>query len=126
GVTYQDAARITKANAIRLFGLPAELRPEIVYGIRKTLYLCITNRCTNDCYYCERCHDYMVMGHFLRLDHEPTAAELLERIDNPLEVHEIVLSGLGEPTLRWDVCLEVARTLRQRGARVRLNTNGQG
>ncbi|MCL5269278.1 MAG: YchF/TatD family DNA exonuclease [bacterium] len=125
-LSYQDAARLTKTNAIRLFRLPSPIAPEIAYSIRKTLYLCITNRCPNDCYFCQRCTDYMVMGHFLKLEEEPTAGQLLELIDNPAGYHEIVLSGLGEPTMRWDVCLETARRLKERGARVRLNTNGLG
>lgn len=125
-LSYQDAARITKNNAVRLFSLPEEIRPEIAYSIRKDLFLCITNRCSNECYFCQRCTDYMVMGHFLKLEHEPSAGELLERINDPQAYHEIVLSGLGEPTVRWDVCLETARKLKERGANVRLNTNGQG
>jgi TatD DNase family protein len=126
GLSYQDAARVTKTNAIRLFNLPERLQPEIAYAIRKTLYLGITNRCPNECYYCQRCSDYLVMGHFLKLEQEPAASELLERIEEPGQWREIVLSGLGEPTMRWDVCMEVARALRRRGARVRLNTNGLG
>jgi TatD DNase family protein len=125
-LNYQDAARITKTNAIRLFSLPEEIEPEIAYAIRKTLYLCITNRCPNECYFCQRCNDYMIMGHFLKLEEEPTAEQLLERIQDLESYHEIVLSGLGEPTLRWDVCRELARRLKGKGARVRLNTNGQG
>ncbi len=125
-VSYQDAARITKANAISLFGLPEPLQPQPLYSIRRTLYVCMTNRCPNECYYCQRHDDYMVMGHFLRLDHEPEPDELIQRIDSPQDYREIVLSGLGEPTLRWEACLEVARRLREQGARVRLNTNGLG
>ena len=124
--TFQDAARSTRTNAIRLFGLPAQLEPEVVYSVRRTLYVGITNRCPNECYYCQRRHDYIIMGHFLKLDHEPSAEELVERIEAPEQYREIVLSGLGEPTLRWEVCLELARLLKQRGARVRLNTSGQG
>lgn len=126
GVSYQDAARITRANAIRVFGLPQEIAPEIVYSIRRTLYVSVTNRCTNRCYHCQRCSDYMVMGHLLKLDHEPEVNELLAAIGSPSEYDEIVVSGLGEPTIRWDVCLGLARELKHRGARVRLNTNGLG
>lgn len=127
GYTYQDAARITKSNTIRCFGLAAVAPvPAASYAIRQTLYLCLTNRCSNECYFCQRCSDYMVQGHFLKLDHEPTAAELLEHAGDTGSYREVVLSGLGEPTLRWDVVLETARGLKARGARVRLNTNGQG
>lgn len=126
GVSYQDAARITKINAARLFSLPLELDPEIAYAIRKTLYVAVTNRCTNRCYHCQRCSDYMVMGHFLKLEAEPSAAELVEAIGDPSLWQEIVISGLGEPTMRWDVCRELARGLKEQGATVRLNTNGLG
>ncbi len=126
GLSFQDAARITKANAVRVFDLPRRIDATLTYQIRKTLYLCITNRCTNDCYFCQRCSDYMVMGHFLQLGEEPEAQQLLDRIEDPQAYHEIVLSGLGEPTLRWDVCLETARRLKEQGSRVRLNTNGCG
>jgi len=125
-LSYQDTARLTKANAIRLFGLARRLTPEVAYTIRRTLYLCITNRCPNECYFCQRLSDYILMGHFLKLDHEPSAQQLLEQIEDPSSYHEIVLSGLGEPTVRWNVCRELARRLKERGARVRLNTNGQG
>jgi TatD DNase family protein len=37
----------------------------------------------------------------------------------------VVFCGFGEPLLRWDVVREVARELKARGARVRINTNGQ-
>ena len=126
GLSYQDVARVTKANAIRLFELDEAIEPKIAYRICRTLYLCITNRCPNECYFCERCHDYMVMGHFLKLDDEPTAEELIQGIDDVAQYGEVVLSGLGEPTMRWDVCLETARRLKELNARVRLNTNGLG
>lgn len=125
-LSYQDTARITKTNAIRLFDLPARLKPSITYAISKTLYVSITNQCPNDCYYCQRCSDYIVMGHLLKLDHEPSAEELLEHIETPSQYREIALSGLGEPTMRWEVCMALARRLKEAGARVRLNTNGQG
>jgi TatD DNase family protein len=126
GLTYQDAARITKTNAIRIFGLPLEIEPEALYQIRKTLYVCVTNHCTNRCYHCQRCSDYIVMGHLLKLDHEPGAAELLDRVGDPTVYDEVAISGLGEPTMAWEVCVELAAGLKARGANVRLNTNGLG
>lgn len=125
-VKYQDAARVTKTNAIRLYNLPSDPVPAIAYPIRESLFLGITNECINNCIFCKKCADYMVMGHYLKLRTEPSVEELIDNIGDPLEFREIVLSGLGEPTFRWNVCLEVARILKDKGARVGLNTSGQG
>lgn len=126
GFTYQDVARITTANAVRLYGMKDEAAPEIAYSVRRRMYLNITNRCTNDCCFCERTTDYKVFGHYLKLDGEPTAQEILNAIEEPERFEEFVICGLGEPTLRLDVVLEVARALKEKGVRVRLNTNGHG
>ncbi|MGM0771218.1 MAG: TatD family nuclease-associated radical SAM protein, partial [Halobacteriota archaeon] len=37
---------------------------------------------------------------------------------------EVVFTGFGEATLRFDVLLEITRWLRERGVRTRLDTNG--
>ena len=42
----------------------------------------------------------------------------------PIRYKEIVFCGLGEPTLRLDVLLQVARQLKQQGAKIRLNSDG--
>ena len=50
GLTIEDVARITTLNACRLFGIGEEdLTARIAYPIRRSLYLNITNRCTNAC-----------------------------------------------------------------------------
>jgi TatD DNase family protein len=126
GLTYQDAARMTKTNAIRALGLPTAIEPEAVYATRRTLFVSVTDRCTNRCHHCARCSDYLVNGHLARLEKDPLAGELLEKVGDPTAYEEVAIGGLGEPTLRWDVCREVARELKRRGARVRLATNGLG
>lgn len=126
GVKYQDAARITKSNTIKLFGIPEQLDPTVAYPIRETLYVAVTNQCTCDCYFCQKCMDYLVMGHLLKLDHEPSVDELMQKIEDPTQYREIVISGLGEPTMRWGICKDLAMRLKKKGARVRLNTNGHG
>jgi len=124
GFTYQDVARITTCNARRLYGLPEQAAPALAYAIRRRIYLNVTNRCTNDCCYCERNGDYHLYGHYLKLPGEPSAEALLAAIQEPERYEEFVICGLGEPTLRLDVVLELARALKGRGFRVRLNTNG--
>lgn len=126
GFEYRDVARITTANTRRLYGLRETSEAEIAYSLRKRLYLNVTNRCTNACGHCERNTDYMLFGHWLRLPGEPSARELLDAIESPERYEEFVICGLGEPTLRLDVVLEVARELSAKGRRVRLNTNGHG
>lgn len=126
GFTYQDAARITTRNALNLYKIADDPAPQLVYSLRKRLYLNVTNRCTNDCCYCERNASYMLYGHYLKLPGEPTSREILNAIEEPERFEEFVICGLGEPTLRLDVVLELAKELKSRGYRVRLNTNGHG
>lgn len=127
GVTVSDIARITTLNAKRLFKI-GEItdKGEIAYKIRDNLYLNITNRCTNRCDFCVRFQTDYVKGHNLRLREEPSVDEIINAIDNPKSYKEIVFCGLGEPLLRLNVVKEVARWIKERGGRVRINTNGHG
>lgn len=127
GVSLEDVARITTLNAARLFGLGEVSREgAISYRIRDSLYLNITNRCTNACSFCVRFYTDYVKGHMLRLEHEPSVAEIESSIGDPLEYKEIVFCGYGEPLIRLDVVKEVASWVKSRGGRVRINTNGHG
>jgi TatD DNase family protein len=125
-LTFEDLERITTLNACRLFRLGKRFAPKIAYPIRDSLYLNITNRCSNDCIFCVRNHTDFVKGHNLRLDHEPADEEVIQSIDHLNRYREVVFCGYGEPTVRLDLLKEVARYLKDRGAEVRLNTNGQG
>ncbi|MEW6587006.1 MAG: TatD family hydrolase [Nitrospirota bacterium] len=127
GVTLEDAARVTTLNAERLFGI-GEVSPEgeITYKIRNNLYLNITNRCTNRCGFCIRFQSNFVKGHNLRLSHEPSEEELKMEIGDPSRYQEIVFCGYGEPLLRLDLVKNLAAWIKQRGGRVRINTNGHG
>ncbi len=127
GVSTGDIARITSLNARRLFGIgEAPPRGRIAYRIRDSLYLNITNRCTNACSFCVRFHSDYVKGHYLRLDHEPGLQELKEAIGDPSAYREVVFCGYGEPLLRLDLVKALAGWIKDRGGRVRINTNGQG
>ncbi len=128
GLTQDDVARITSVNARLLFGLPVEEETAIVYRIRNSLYVNVTNRCTNRCVFCPRSTNPRVKGHWLGLkeDAEPDASRIIAAIGNPMKYDEVVFCGFGEPTLRLEVVLEVARWVKARGGRTRLNTNGQG
>ncbi|MDD5422465.1 MAG: YchF/TatD family DNA exonuclease, partial [Candidatus Omnitrophica bacterium] len=65
GLSKDDIARITTHNACRLFGLEAPEPSRIAYEIRDSLYLNITNRCTNACDFCIRNRTSFVKGHNL-------------------------------------------------------------
>ena len=126
GLTLQDVARITTLNAERLFAIGC--RPQhaaIAYRIRNSLYLNVTNRCSNHCSFCAKWGDFTVKGHFLKLDHEPSLAEVLDAVGDPREYDEVVFCGYGEPLLRLDLVKEVAAVLKRLGCTVRVNTDGQ-
>ena len=126
GVTLADVARFTTANAISLFGLAPPAPGGITYAIRHSLYLNLTNRCTNACVFCQRQTFPVVMGHNLKLDHEPSLREVLLATREADHYEEVVFCGYGEPLLRLELVKEVVRELKRRGLKVRLNTNGLG
>jgi len=126
GLTIDDVARITTLNAFNLFGIgDVDMTSKIAYRIRDSLYLNITNRCTNACIFCAKFKDFTVKGHHLRLEHEPTTAQVLAAIGDPCLYQEVVFCGYGEPLIRLDLIKEVATWLKQKGIRVRINTDGQ-
>lgn len=126
-VSFEDVARITTLNARRLFGIgPLAGEGEVAYKIRDSLYLNITNRCTNRCSFCVRTYSDFVKGHNLRLRSEPTVEQLREAIGNPRQYPEVVFCGYGEPLLRLDLVKDLSSWIKRQGGRVRINTNGQG
>ncbi|ODA43306.1 putative deoxyribonuclease YcfH [Thermodesulfovibrio sp. N1] len=126
GVTVEDIDRITTVNVNKLFHIGDLPRCEIAYKIRDTLYLNVTNRCTNICKFCVRFHTDYVKGHNLRLEREPSAEELIEAVGDPKKYKEIVFCGYGEPFLRLDIIKKVAKWIKDKGGKVRINTNGHG
>jgi len=126
GISYEDMDRITTLNAKRLFGLLAPGEGQIAYKIRDSLYLNITNRCTNQCSFCIRYQSDFVKGHNLRLGSEPTEKEIITAVGDPSAFSEVVFCGYGEPTLRLDLVKSVAAWVKSRGGLIRLNTNGHG
>jgi TatD DNase family protein len=126
GLSVNDVARITSRNCFNLFGIgEIESSTKIAYPIRDSLYLNITNRCTNSCVFCSKFGDFVVKGHDLRLEHEPSAAEVIHAIGDPSDYKEIVFCGYGEPLLRLELIKEVAAWLKRQGARIRINSDGQ-
>lgn len=97
----------------------------IAYTLNGNCYLNVTNRCTLRCAFCPKFNkQWTVRDYALRLAREPTVVEMLEAVGDPARYKEIVFCGLGDPGLRIYECLHVGRKLRERGATVRMNTDG--
>ena len=102
--------------------------PSIVYWLGEKLYLNITNRCPNNCYFCFRKYKTGIGGFNLRLTSEPSAADVVKQTASVLakkQAGEIVFCGFGEPLTRLDTVLDVTRQLKTASVPpIRINTNG--
>ena len=102
----------------------------ITYTIKNSLYVNMTNHCTNRCVFCVRDQHGGGSDAFpnLWLEREPTVAEVLADLASYNSLNrfeEIVFCGFGEPTCRLYDMLEVCRWLRESTATpIRVNTNG--
>ncbi len=126
GLSLEDVARITTKNVRDLFGIRLwDQSTKIAYMIRNSLYLNITNRCSNRCSFCAKFDDFTVKGHNLLLDGEPSFEEVMAAVGNPQGIDEVVFCGYGEPLIRLDLVKQVASELKRRGHSIRVNTDGQ-
>ncbi len=102
----------------------------ITYELGSSLYVNITNRCSNACTFCVRNkHDTVNGKDNLWLDREPTIDEIktdFKRRDLS-EYDAVVFCGYGEPMMRADVVIEIAKWLKKNhpDIKIRINTNGQ-
>ncbi|WP_407282386.1 TatD family nuclease-associated radical SAM protein [Methanolobus sp. WCC1] len=109
-----------KENTIPMF------EGTISYEAFGNLYLNITNQCSAKCTFCIREGCDGVYGYNLRLSREPTEQEIISDLkkhdlDN---FKEVVFTGFGEPTCRFDTVLHITEWLNKKGMHVRLDTNG--
>jgi cyclic pyranopterin phosphate synthase len=105
-------------------------KPSVVYWLDNSLYLNITNRCSNNCYFCLRRSKKGIREFNLKLIKEPTREDVIEEIGkviNRKNWSEVVFCGFGEPLERLDLVLEVTRWVKKHFWKiVRVDTNGQG
>jgi TatD family-associated radical SAM protein len=103
--------------------------PSIVYWLGENLYLNITNRCSNDCYFCFRKYKNGIDRFNLKLTSEPSTADIVKQTTSLLrkkQWKEIVFCGFGEPLTRLDTVLDVTEQLKTTSSLpIRINTNGQ-
>jgi len=112
--------------------MPEAKEPSLVYWLGKNLYLNITNKCNNNCYFCIRNFKEGVGGFNLRLNKEPSADEVVSALQNFINLQnwdEIVFCGFGEPMERLDCIKEVCTWIKKyygKATIIRIDTNGHG
>ena len=95
------------------------------YLIGQNLYINLTNKCDNHCGFCIRNNNDGINDYKLWLDNEPTVDEVIELIKNEkANFNEVVFCGFGEPTYRVDAIIEIAKFVKEKGYKTRINTNG--
>ncbi len=98
----------------------------IAYRIRSSLYLNITNRCSNICIFCPKFEEYKLHGNDLFLEAEPSFDEVIAAVQETAGIDEIVFCGFGESLIRLELVIRIAKELKKRhNYRIRINTDGQ-
>lgn len=102
----------------------------ITYEVGNSLYVNVTNRCSNRCDFCIRQNGDGAYGSdSLWLEREPTVPEILASIlsHDPNSYRELVFCGYGEPTFRLADIVSVAKKIKTKypSLKTRVNTNGQ-
>ena len=102
----------------------------VVYEVGESLYVNITNKCTNRCDFCIRNNGDGAYGSDpLWLEREPGTEEIIREIEkmNPERYKELVFCGYGEPSFRLPAARDVALSVKRAHptVKIRINTNGQ-
>lgn len=99
-------------------------------GIKKNIYINLTNRCPCSCTFCLRTTKKLTEGNNLWLKTEPTIHQVINEFEsiNISLYDEIIFCGFGEPTERLDAIIEISKYLKKRNSKIpiRINTNGLG
>ncbi|MBF0142653.1 MAG: YchF/TatD family DNA exonuclease [Magnetococcales bacterium] len=127
-VPLETIATATRENTSRLFRprTGTDARGEtLAYTIDRGRYLNITAGCTLKCGFCPKWKAPRVHHYDLSLSSNPSAAAIIAAAGDVSAFEEVVFCGFGEPTLRLDTLLEVARSLKERySVPIRVNTDG--
>ena len=125
--SIEDVDRMTSQNAKNAFNLNGiEKKDTITYVINNKLYINITNKCNLHCVFCqrERERNFWVKGYWVWTSRDPSVEEVIREIGDPKKYEEIVFCGYGEPTLRFSAIKEIGKWVKERGGKVRVDTNG--
>ena len=104
----------------------------LVYSINNeinpgTVYVNLTNACTNSCIFCLRSQKDDVCGREMWHDDNYTLEDIIEQFNTYKDsVHEVVFCGYGEPFLKKDMMKDFCKYLRKNYSqiKIRVNTNG--
>lgn len=104
----------------------------LVYSINneknpKTVYINLTNACTNSCIFCLRSQKDDVCGKEMWHDDNYTLEDIIAQFDlYKNSVKEVVFCGYGEPFLKKDMMKDFCKYLRANypNIKIRVNTNG--
>ncbi len=100
-----------------------------IYIHNNSLYINLTNSCTNSCDFCIRNQMDGIDGYDLWLSKDPETKDIIESLEefDVMNYKEIVFCGYGEPTMKLDVLLESAKHIKENypEMKTRINTNGQ-
>ena len=101
---------------------------DIVYTYGNQAYLNITNACPCRCTFCIRNNgDSVGEATTLWFEHSPSIEEIKAEIDNfdfGKYNNSITVCGYGEPTCALKNLIDACKYLREKGVKIRLNTNG--
>ncbi len=93
----------------------------------KTLYVNLTNKCSNTCVFCIRATVDEIKGKNMWLENENFSADdVIQQFKNYNTPKEVVFCGYGEPLMKFELLKEVAKYLKSKNIYVRVNTNGIG
>lgn len=101
------------------------------YYLGNSMYVNVTNLCTNKCVFCIRDATDIVGGVNLVLEEENfTHEDIIREIKETFveNTKEIVFCGYGEPLMKLDIVKNVAKFIKENYAEipVRINSNGHG
>ena len=101
----------------------------ITYVVDGSLYVNMTNKCSNRCEFCIRNNGDGAYGSdSLWLEREPTLDEVMNSVlSRDLSSYpELIFCGYGEPTYRLEDAVKVAKAVKEKypEMKVRINTNG--
>lgn len=102
---------------------------KFAYYLGNTMYINVTNQCTNSCKFCIRSTGDSVGGVKLVLDNEKFSHEdIIKEIKTTFsdKCDEIVFCGYGEPLIKLDIVKNTAHFIKKNYPEIpiRVNTNG--